>query len=327
MKKLSALLLPLFLISVSASAHESGSGHHDHLPKTATDEPIPEKGYLVRPVKDNLYLVTEGVYQAMFLVTKEGVVVVDAPPSIGDKLLAAIKETTDKPVTHLIYTHSHSDHIGSASMFDASVKKIAHVLTKERLERVADSRRPLPDETFDSDKTLTIGEEKIELSYKGNSHEPGNSFVYFPRHKTLMLVDVVYPGWVPFTNLGMTEDVGGYIAAHQQIMQYDFEHFIGGHISRPGTRKDVETAIAYLRDLKKSAEEAHKEVDFMASAQKTGFTDKWKMVKGYQDAIADACTKKMLAKWDGKLGGAATNTPTHCWIMQEHLYINGQKDF
>ena len=48
---------------------------------------------------------------------QEGVIVVDAPPSIGENILAAIAEVTDEPITHVIYSHSHADHIGAAGIY------------------------------------------------------------------------------------------------------------------------------------------------------------------------------------------------------------------
>ena len=75
---------------------------------------IPEKGYLVEEIRDNLYWVTDGSYNTMFLVTDEGVVAIDAPPSIGQNYLNAIAEVTDKPITHVIYSHAHLDHIGAS---------------------------------------------------------------------------------------------------------------------------------------------------------------------------------------------------------------------
>jgi glyoxylase-like metal-dependent hydrolase (beta-lactamase superfamily II) len=61
--------------------------------------------------------VTDGSYNTIFLVTDEGVVAVDAPPSIGQNYLKAISEVTDKPITHVIYSHAHLDHIGAAGIF------------------------------------------------------------------------------------------------------------------------------------------------------------------------------------------------------------------
>ena len=84
------------------------------IPESAKGPAIPEKGYLVEEIRDNLYWVTDGSYNTMFLVTDEGVVAIDAPPSIGQNYLKAIAEVTDKPVTYVIYSHAHLDHIGAA---------------------------------------------------------------------------------------------------------------------------------------------------------------------------------------------------------------------
>ena len=90
------------------------------VPAAAMGPVIPQdKGYLVEDLGDGLYWVTEGAYQVMFLTTGEGVNAVDAPPSIGDRYLKAIAEVTDEPVTHVIYSHSHADHIAAAGMFPA----------------------------------------------------------------------------------------------------------------------------------------------------------------------------------------------------------------
>jgi glyoxylase-like metal-dependent hydrolase (beta-lactamase superfamily II) len=74
--------------------------------------------YELQEIKPGVYVVSAGGYNSMFLVTQEGVVVVDAPPAIGDKMSAAVSEVTDRPITHLIYSHAHKDHIGAANLFE-----------------------------------------------------------------------------------------------------------------------------------------------------------------------------------------------------------------
>lgn len=86
------------------------------IPDAAKGPSIPSKGYLVGKLGDNLYSVTDGAYNTMFLVTEKGVVAVDAPPSLGQKYLKAIAEVTNKPVNYLIYSHAHIDHIGAAAV-------------------------------------------------------------------------------------------------------------------------------------------------------------------------------------------------------------------
>lgn len=80
----------------------------------------------------------------MFLVTQVGVVVVDAPPAIGDKIFTAVSNATDRPITHLIYSHAHKDHIGAANLFE-NVTIIAHSETAKILKERNDTNRPVSD--------------------------------------------------------------------------------------------------------------------------------------------------------------------------------------
>ena len=97
-----------------------------------------EKGYHVEELRDGVYWVSAGWYDCMFATTGKGVIVVDAPPSLGERLLDAIAEVTDEPVTHMVYSHWHADHIGAASMFGPDIVRVAHEKTKELLERFPD---------------------------------------------------------------------------------------------------------------------------------------------------------------------------------------------
>ena len=74
----------------------------------------------------------------MFLVTNKGVVAVDAPPTIGKNYLKAIAEVTNKPVTYVIYSHAHLDHIGAAGMFPSNATFIAQ---QETCSRVTKSKK------------------------------------------------------------------------------------------------------------------------------------------------------------------------------------------
>jgi glyoxylase-like metal-dependent hydrolase (beta-lactamase superfamily II) len=64
-------------------------------------------------------VVISGFVQVAFVVTGEGVVLVDAPPALDGKIQAAIASVTDQQVTHFIYTHSHLDHVGAVTKFPA----------------------------------------------------------------------------------------------------------------------------------------------------------------------------------------------------------------
>ena len=303
-----------------------------HPEKMTSSAPVPDnakgpqidysKGYLVEEISEGLYWVTEGAYQGMFLVTGEGVIVVDAPPSIGQNYLKAIEEVTDEPITHVIYSHAHNDHIGAASMFPEDATIIAHKLTAEKLEIRNDPNRPVPTVSFEEKYTLEVGNQILELEYHGPMHAPGNIFIYAPQQKVLMLVDVVFPGWVPFKDLAMAEDVPFFIYAHDKILEYDFETFIGGHLTRLGTPEDVQIQKEYFDDIQKNAGLANQQVDFMEIGQKVGFENIWLVFQIYADTITQQCTDATLPNWIDRLGGADLFTYDHCWKISESQRID-----
>ena len=84
----------------------------------------PAKGYFVGEIADGIYWLSGSQYQTMFLTTGEGVIAIDAPQPIGGSYLEAIKEVTDEPITHVIYSHAHNDHIGAAGMFPPDIEYI-----------------------------------------------------------------------------------------------------------------------------------------------------------------------------------------------------------
>ena len=65
-----------------------------------------------------------------------------------------------------------------------------------------------------------------------------------------MLVDVIFPGWVPFAYLAVSANVPGWLTAHDKALAYPFETLVGGHLTRLGTRADVAVQQEYLEDLR-----------------------------------------------------------------------------
>jgi glyoxylase-like metal-dependent hydrolase (beta-lactamase superfamily II) len=320
------------IIEDSANMQVLSSMFELHPEKMRTAAPLPEttmgpqidysKGYLVEEIKDGLYWVTDGAYQAMFLTTGEGVIAVDAPPSIGENYLKAIAEVTDESVTHVIYSHTHNDHVGSMSIFPEDTIYIAHQKASDTLEKRNDPNRPIPTITFENTYTLEVGNQKLELSYYGPMHEPGNIFIYAPNQKVLMLVDVIFPGWTPFKDLAMAQDVSEFLAAHDKVLEYDFDIYIGGHLTRLGTAEDVEIQKEYFQDIQDSASKANQEVSFMAVGQEVGFSNPWLTFQTYADTITQQCTDEVVPKWIDRLGGVDLFTYDHCWKISESQRID-----
>jgi glyoxylase-like metal-dependent hydrolase (beta-lactamase superfamily II) len=295
------------------------------IPQTAKGPAIPsERGYLVQEIGNQLYSVSDGSYNAMFMITDQGVVAIDAPPTLGDKYLRAIEEVTDKPVSHVIYSHAHLDHIGAASIFPQNATFIAQQETANELQRamsVATNKSavpPVPTVTFPKNMTLQIGNQTLQLDYHGNNHLPGNIFIYAPNQKVLMLVDIIFPGWVPFAYLAIAKDTAGFIEAHDiALNNYDFDTIVAGHLTRLGTRADVEIQKEFVLDLERAAAGANQNVSFMDIATKVGFDNPWLLYSEYINTVNKQCEEEMISKWGSRLGGAEAFMSTHCFAMTQ----------
>ena len=145
------------------------------VPRSALGPALNEQGYYVGRVQRNLYWVTDGVYQSAFLTTPDGVVLFDAPPSIGGNLRRAVERSPpptacSSTVTHLVYSHHHADHGAAASLFGGDVTRIGHAETRRLLLRDGDPSRPVPEITFTDTYTLQVGGERVELAWHGANH-------------------------------------------------------------------------------------------------------------------------------------------------------------
>src|SRR5437899_3959214 len=201
------------------------------VPRSALGPALNEQGYYVGRVERNLYWVTDGTYQSAFLTTSDGVVLLDAPPTIGHNIQRAVDEIAaangvSNKVTHLIYSHHHADHAGAASLFNGDVARIGHEETRNLLLRDDDPARPAPEETFQDKRTLEIGGERIELAWHGNKHSPDNLFIHLPDTDTLQLIDIVNPGWAPLYTSNLSEDIPGYIEAPANALKYPWTPYL-----------------------------------------------------------------------------------------------------
>ena len=100
-------------------------------------------------------------------------------------------ERTSKPITHLVYSHYHADHIGGAKAIGGSPIIIAHAATNQLLQRDNDPNRPPATVTFTDRYRLSVGSQTLELSYREAAHAPGNIYIHAPKQRTLMVVDVI----------------------------------------------------------------------------------------------------------------------------------------
>jgi glyoxylase-like metal-dependent hydrolase (beta-lactamase superfamily II) len=326
-----AILGPTLITKSAAKADAATVGDLPSfapVPPTSFGPALNADGYFVGQIHDNLYWVTDGFYQSMFLAGTHGVVAVDAPPTIGHNLLRAINQVTAETgtpskVTHLVYSHSHADHIGASSIFGDKVVRVGHVQTERLLRQAGDPNRPPPTMTFKEQHVLEFGNDRLELAFHGPNHSPDNIFVYAPRHRALMVVDVLFPGWVPFKSLAVSQDIPAWVRAHDIAMDYGWTTLVAGHLGRLGVRADGELQRQYIRDLDASVKQTMTSLDPTPFFQQYGPSgNAWAIFQTYLDAAARQAAAPVADKYLGKLGGADVFTVDNAFALFESLRID-----
>ena len=297
--------------------------HHTYapVPPGAQGQALSEEGYALEEIAERLYWLTDGFYQMMFMTTDEGVVAVDAPPTLGRNIWRAIRKVTSADVTHAVYSHSHADHVGAMVIFEKA-QLYAQQHAAELLKRDADLNRPLPTRTFEKSLTLEVGGETLQLDYHGPNHSPGNAFIYAEKQSTLMLVDVVFPGWVPFGCLAVSQDIPAWMAAPAKALSYPFETFVGGHLNRLGTRDDVELHQHFIADLKTECENAIATFDLASVFAEVDASNPWAVFRRYFDGACQQVVDVLVPRWRERIGGVDVFTDLNAFTMIESLRLD-----
>ena len=231
----------------------------------------PEKGYFVTEIADGLYWLIGGGYQMMFLTTGQGVIVVDAPQGMGEKILQAISDVTDETITHVIYSHIHKDHIGSAHIYPDDAVYIAHSDAARHLKMKNDPDRPIPTKSFDDSFTLSVGDQVLVLSYEGSFHSKGDIVILAPKQKVAMVVDLFHPNAGPFLGFGITTDMNAHLAIHDILLEkYDFEVLVPAHEQILATKDHLKTNKQFVLDVMTNVVKAQQMVDYMVFAEQYG---------------------------------------------------------
>jgi glyoxylase-like metal-dependent hydrolase (beta-lactamase superfamily II) len=241
---------------------------------------------------DNVYVFRYLNRQAMFVVTADGVIATDpigyGYPETVPTYINEIKKVTDKPIKYLIYSHHHYDHIAGGQPFkDAGAKIVAHKRAKDRLAVLKDPATPLPDETFEKRRTITLGGTALELSYLGLNHSDSSIVMRLPKEKILFAVDFLPVGGVPgrgmidFYPIEAEESI-------KQVLKMDWERMIPGHPGpggRLGTKADAQDQLIFLQEASEAVKVAAREGKCWEPAEKELKLPKYESWPGYQNNL------------------------------------------
>jgi glyoxylase-like metal-dependent hydrolase (beta-lactamase superfamily II) len=226
------------------------------------------------------------------------VVVVDTKnPGWGQPLLDAIKTITNKPVTVIINTHTHGDHVSGNVEFPAEVDIVAQENTAANMKAMrpnssaAPTATPPPNiftqhngkglakRTFKDKMTIGRGAEQIDLYYFGRAHTNGDAMIFFPAYRVLHIADA-FPGKeLPIMDSNNGGTGVGYAETLTKALGFaekNADVIVNGHSNTTSTNADLKDYIQFIRSYVKDVQDAKKggkSVDEVAGS--------WKPPAGY----------------------------------------------
>jgi cyclase len=252
-------------------------------------------------------------------VGEDGIVVVDdqyAP--LAEKIQAALKGVTDKPVRFIINTHFHGDHTGGNAYFQKQAPVIAHDNVRKRLEEggsagnmgsVSMEHKPAPKEalpilTFDHDVTVHLNGEDIRALHFPSGHTDGDSIIFFPKSNVVHMGDDFVRYGFPFIDLGSGGSVEGMIAALEEVVPKlppDVK-VIPGHGS-VSNLDDVREYVKMLTETRGVVEKGIQQGKTLDQLKQEKVLDPWKKWNGdfiTTDAFIETLFNDLTGKKDAK---------------------------
>ena len=217
---------------------------------------------------------------------------------LSDKIKAAVRQITDKPVKFLVNTHWHGDHVGGNENFAVSGTTIvAHEAVRERMSTIQDRGngrvmqpspfKALPEITYTDKLTIHLDSTRtMRVMHVNPSHTDGDSYIYFPESNVIHMGDNFSNGGYPYIDLNSGGDIDGLVMNHSMVLAMldDETRIIPGH----GPVTDKARLAAYadmirtIRDRVRNAKNTGKTLDETLAL---GLSKEWdaEFGQGFQD--------------------------------------------
>jgi len=181
-------------------------------------------------IGNGVYLFQYNGTNTMFVVTEEGVVVLDSiNPKAAEVYLKEIRKVTSKRIKFLVYSHPNADHISGGKIFkEEGALVVATEASLDRLRLLDDPKIVWPDITFKDKMSLELGDKKVELLYFGPNHTEGESIMYLPQEKIISAIDIAYYRRLAFYFLPDFHP-RAWVKTLREMQKVDFKLAVTGH--------------------------------------------------------------------------------------------------
>ena len=242
-----------YVAESATDALEPGEKIEDLFTKNVTQD------YILQKLTDRIWFFQSRFSGTIFYVGEEGVLLFDAAEGRANAINEAIDEVTDLPISALLYSHNHADHIADASVLAEQIPGLRIIATEATvglMERLG-SNHPEPTEVIDADintfsfEDLTV--RVVPLEHSGHARDHA---IYVPEGTGVIHVpDLINPDQPPFWGFGGAESYLGYRDMVETVGSLEWDYLSGGH-GNVGFHDDVEFYMTFLDDIEAAVGEA-----------------------------------------------------------------------
>jgi glyoxylase-like metal-dependent hydrolase (beta-lactamase superfamily II) len=194
-------------------------------------------------VKGDVYRFQNNFHVNVFVITDNSVIVTDPiDADATDWLLSEIRKITDKPISHLIYSHSHGDHASGGLAFGEVPNVIMQENAPDDVDGVEATIR------FERSMQFSQGGKTIELTYLGPGHGTDMLALVIRPENIAFVVDVASSRRLFYRDFP-NANIDDWINQVRTVQALDFDILVGGH-GAVGMKADIDDALAYLQELR-----------------------------------------------------------------------------
>ncbi|HHY1725867.1 TPA: MBL fold metallo-hydrolase [Escherichia coli] len=275
--------------------------------------------YILQKIGERIYYVQRYFYSTTFYVGDKGVLLFDAPEGRGKYLLQAIRDVTPLPVTALVYSHYHVDHIGDSPFWNDEAKKegvnlriIASKATAEKMQFM-NSRLPVATQVLSKkDDQFKFEKQTIELHrFVKAGHTDDHSVWLLKQEKVAHSPDLLNPDQLPMMGFAVSDALVYHDSNLRQVEMLDWKYFIGGH-GNIGSHDDFKFQRQFLNDLRDTTIKVRKEESFGKFMNKTA-NNHADFARAQREAIIKKVTEVLRPKY-GHMYGYDASMPANIEI-------------
>lgn len=272
--------------------------------------------YILQKIGERTYYVQRYFYSTTFYVGDKGVLLFDASEGRGKYLLQAIRDVTPLPVTALVYSHYHVDHIGDSPFWNDEAKKegvnlriIASKATAEKMQFM-NSRLPVATQVLSKkDDQFKFEKQTIELHrFVKAGHTDDHSVWLLKQEKVAHSPDLLNPDQLPMMGFAVSDTLVYHDSNLRQVEMLDWKYFIGGH-GNIGSHDDFKFQRQFLNDLRDTTIKVRKEESFGKFMNKTA-NNHADFARAQREAIIKKVTEVLRPKY-GHMYGYDASMPAN----------------